>query len=161
MTARLISSFLFVGIAMSFVGCGGEDPPPPTDNAPFPLNYRDTYTEVRNCRSSGDHDLNKIRILADPPSLEPYMTRTMPFPVDSIVIKEEYEFADNDCTGPIKQWTIMKRLPTGSASSMLDWHWYKVDKERTIVTENEPRCIGCHTACGNPPDGYEGTCAIP
>ena len=29
---------------------------------------------------------------------------------------------------------------------------------RRVISENASRCIGCHTGCGVPPDGYEGTC---
>jgi hypothetical protein len=55
----------------------------------------------------------------------------------------------------------MVRLAEGSSPSTLDWRWYQVTADRTIVGTDIPRCIGCHTGCGVPPDGYEGTCAVP
>jgi hypothetical protein len=142
-------------------GCPADDA---NDDGPapdFPADYADSYVEVRNCRGSGDHDLNNIRILASPTALAPYQNRMESFPVDAIVLKEEYDFGDLTCEGPIKQWTVMRKLEAGSSPDTLDWAWQRVDLERKVVEEDAGRCIGCHTACGNPPDGYEGTCAVP
>lgn len=136
---------------------GGSDGPEPL----FPDDYAASYTEVRNCRGSGDHDLNNIRILVDPSGLAPYENRTDPFPVGAIVLKEEYDFGDIACAGEVVQWTVMQRLPAGSSPSTLDWTWQKVDPDRIVLTEDEPRCIGCHQGCGVEPDGYAGTCAMP
>jgi hypothetical protein len=155
---RIAFHVLVLGALLS--ACG-TDPDPPVDNAPFPLSYRDSYMEVRNCRKSGDHELNYIRILADAAALEPYRMRMSSFPTGSIVLKEEFDFADDTCSGPIKQWTVMTKLAAGSSPSTLDWKWHRVNTARTIVETDPPRCIGCHTLCGVPPDGYEATCAVP
>lgn len=144
-------------LLLSFACDGGEE-----DVPFFPADYLTTYTEVRNCRSSGDHDLNFIRILTDPPSTAPYMNRDAPIPVGSVVVKEEFEFGDSTCEGPIKQWTVMKRLAAGASPSTLDWTWQQVDPDRSIVGVDIPRCYGCHTGCGmESQGGYEGTCAQP
>jgi hypothetical protein len=127
----------------------------------FPADYAASYVEVRNCRGSGDHDLNNIRILADPAALGPYQSRSEPFPVGAVVLKEEYDFGDLACEGPIKQWTVMRRLAAGSAPENLDWAWQRVDVKRKVFDVDAPRCVGCHTGCGVAPDGYEGTCAVP
>lgn len=133
-----------------------------TDNAPFPADYRASYTEVRGCRSSsGDHALNYVRVLADPPSLAPYRDREAPFPEGGVVLKEEFEDFDPTCSGPIKLWSVMIRRPASEATETLGWRWYEVNPDRAITSENLPRCIGCHMACGVPPDGYEGTCMVP
>jgi hypothetical protein len=136
---------------------GGDEGPEPE----FPADYAGSYVEVRDCRGSGDHDLNNIRILASPSALTPYQERMEPFPEGAVVLKEEYEFGDMSCEGPIKQWTVMTRLAEGSSPDTLDWAWQRVDAGRKVVGEDVPACIGCHTGCGVPPDGYEGTCAIP
>jgi hypothetical protein len=136
--------------------CGTDDPslPPPV----FPEDYATSYVEVRDCRSSADHDLRKIRVLADPAALDPYTTRTGAFPLASIVLKEEYDFADIDCTGPLLQWTVMERTDEAATGG---WLWQRIDADRSLVTQNEDRCINCHDFCGKPPDGFEGTCALP
>ncbi|WP_181233678.1 cytochrome P460 family protein [Enhygromyxa salina] len=155
---RLVPAFAVVFALGLVSACPTEEPEVEPD---FPADYEASYVEVRDCRGSGDHDLNNIRILADPAALEPYQGRVEPFPVDAVVLKEEYEFGDFDCSGPIKQWTVMRRLPDGSAPDTLDWAWQRVDLERKVLDEDAPRCIGCHTGCGVEPDGYDGTCAIP
>jgi hypothetical protein len=127
----------------------------------FPASYASTYTEVRNCRQSGDHDLNIVRVLADPIALAAYENRDEPFPIGATVVKEEYEFGDTTCEGPIQQWTVMQKLEVGSSTATLDWSWQRVDALRVVLDADERRCISCHTACGRPPDGYDGTCTIP
>lgn len=152
-------------LAIAF-GCGdaddddGADEPQPV----FPEDYESTYTEVRNCRGSGDHDLNNIRVLADPAAVTPYQDHVDPFPEGSVVLKVEYDFGDTSCEGDPIGWTAMQRLATGSSPDTLDWTWQEVDMQRRVIEENGPACIGCHTACGgNAPPGfpYESTCTAP
>jgi hypothetical protein len=143
-------------LAIALCACGGGG-----STSIFPDNYASSYVQVRDCRSSGDHDLNHIRILADPLAVDAYRMRDRPFPTGAVVLKEEYDFSDDTCTGPIKQWTVMVQLAADTAASTLDWHWQKVDLHGDVVTDNEPRCYGCHATCGVAPDGYKGTCAVP
>ncbi len=133
--------------------CGSDSVEPA-----FPASYASSYVEVRDCRASADHDLHKLRIVASPDAVGPYMSRTAPFPVGAIVLKEEYDFADGDCTGPIVEWTVMEKT---DLAADLGWHWERVSADRSITSTNDTRCIGCHTACGVGPDGYDGTCAVP
>lgn len=127
----------------------------------FPADYASSYQEVRACRQSSEHDLNRIRVLADPAALEAYQKRDRPFPVGAVVLKEEYETADPDCSGPIKKWTVMQRLETGSAPDKLDWKWEDVGADRRILGTDTPRCFGCHTGCTPDAGGYEATCTVP
>jgi len=124
----------------------------------FPADYAATYTEVRGCRSSSDHDLHRIRVLVDPAAHDPYATRTAAFPVGSIVLKAEYDFGDTSCSGPVIEWTVMQKLGTPED---LGWLWQRVAADRSVTTENDPLCITCHTSCGVAPDGYDGTCTMP
>lgn len=140
-------------------GCPG--PNPPVFDPLLPADYADTYTEVRNCRSSGDHDLHNIRVLADPEALGPYTNRTDPFPVGSILVKEEYDFGDSDCSGDILRWTVMQRLEDGASPENLDWHWQDVDQDFSVQEDDPERCAQCHFDCGAPPVGYLGTCTEP
>jgi hypothetical protein len=141
--------------------CPGDDDGDAGAEPLFPEDYAASYVEVRNCRGSGDHDLDNIRILADPDALEPYQARAVPFPAGAVVLKEQYDFGDTTCSGDLKLWTVMRKLEAGASPETLDWAWQTVDAERRVVDEDEPRCIGCHQECGVAPDGYDGTCAIP
>lgn len=153
-------------MAVLVVGCPGGDDGGDADTGSgaepaFPEDYDASYVEVRNCRGSGDHDLNNIRILVDPTAQAPYEGRVDPFPVGAIVLKEEYDFGDTTCSGELKQWTVMRKLATDSSPETLDWAWQQVDAERNVVDEDAARCIACHQGCGIAPDGYDWTCSIP
>ena len=153
-----MNRFVFV---LLFLGCSDEPPVNGTTGPSFPASYAATYKEVRNCRPSGDHDLNRVRVLADPAAFGPYSKRDAPFPVGAVVIKEEYDIGDTNCKGPITLWTVMKRLAKDSSPKTLDWRWEKVDAKRTVVETDTPRCYGCHTGCTVAAGGYENTCEVP
>lgn len=145
-------------LALAFsLGCsGGASGPEPA----FPEDYAATYTEVRDCRpNGGSHDFNNIRVLADPAALTPYLDRVDPFPEGAVVLKEEYEPDDTDCSGDVVQWSVMQRLPEGN-EDQLNWRWQLVDASYTVLSEDTPRCFGCHAQCVLP-DGYQGTCTVP
>lgn len=156
--ARCIATLL-LAIA-TLVSCSDDGPSDSGPAALFPADYASSYAEVRDCRSSTEHELANVRVLADPQALGPYLGRDADFPVGSIVLKEEYDFGDTACTGSIIRWTVMQRLSTGSAPDTLDWTWQDVDASRRVKSVDEPRCIGCHTTCGLPPEGYQGTCTV-
>jgi hypothetical protein len=138
--------------------CADDSPSGPVPTPAFSADYAATYTEVRDCRSSTEHDLSRVRVLADQAALAPYQGRDADFPVGSVVLKEEHD--DSDCSGVPIRWTVMTRLAPGSSPATLDWHWQDVDAQRQVKTENDSRCVGCHTGCGVPPDGYLGTCTV-
>lgn len=144
-------------------GCSDDSGAPnePQLEPLFPEDYRGSYVEVRNCRGSGDHDLNRVRMLVDPTAEPAYQDRDTPFPEGAVVLKEEYDFSDTDCEGEILQWTVMQRLADGASEETLGWRWQRVDPERRVMSEDDARCTSCHSGCGRPPDGYEGTCSIP
>ena len=134
----------------------------PSESVPaFPKEYASSYQEVRACRQSSEHDLNRIRVLADPAALEAYQKRDRPFPEGSVVLKEEYETSDPDCSGPITKWTVMQRLATGSSPSTLDWRWEEVDVQHRVIGRDTPRCFGCHADCTPEMGGFDGTCTAP
>jgi hypothetical protein len=146
-------------LAVASAACPGDDD---DDDGPlFPDDYAATYQQVRDCRRSTEHDLNFIRVLADPDALGPYSDRVTPFPVGAVVLKEEYDIADATCAGPIKQWTVMAKLATDTNPEMLDWAWQRVSNLGDVLEQDTPRCAGCHELCGFPPDGYDGTCTVP
>ena len=141
--------------------CSGDDGGT-SEEGLLPADYASTYTEVRDCRFSLDHDLNYQRVLASPDAVTPYTDRMAPFPTGSTVVKVQYGEDDDACAGPIVTYTLMQKLDVGSAPPSLDWEWQKLDADRKIDTSYEiERCISCHTTCGVPPEGYAGTCEVP
>lgn len=125
----------------------------------FPADYASSYVEVRDCRLSGDHEFNHVRVLADPGALASYRDRSSPFPVGSILMKEEYD--DDACT-MLVGFTAMQREPAGYDTAGGDWHWQKLDARRGVTQDGVVRrCRSCHEGCGVPPDGFDWTCAIP
>lgn len=160
----VLSSLLALVAGLTLLACPGDDGEGDEGSAAeplFPEDYAQSYAEVRDCRGSGDHNLNNIRILASPDAFVPYDGRAEPFPEGAVVLKEEYDFGDLNCEGPIKRWTVMVRLAEGSSEDTLDWAWQDLDADRRVVSEDAPACIGCHQGCGVAPDGYEWTCAMP
>jgi hypothetical protein len=146
-------------VALGVLACS-EDPSTKPSGAAFPANYRDTYAEVRDCRKSGDHDLAFVRILADPAAAEPYLTREQPFPDGAVVLKEEYDFSDAACAGPVTSYTVMVRA--SARTDQLGWDWQRVDARRNVTERNGARCRNCHLDCsGGSGVGYEYTCAEP
>ncbi|HUS28443.1 MAG TPA: cytochrome P460 family protein [Kofleriaceae bacterium] len=139
--------------ALLFMCACGSDPTPLIEKG-----YASSFTEVRNCRSSSDHDLHRIRVVADGASLDPYLTRATPFPLGATIVKEEYDFADTACAGDILEWTVMQRIDG-------DWRWQRLEPgngaDLRVKSDDDARCINCHATCGAPPDGYEGTCTVP
>lgn len=125
----------------------------------FPADYLSTFQEGRTCRASADHDLHNVHIFADAQAIGPYVDRDALFPEGALIVKEEHDFADGDCTGEILQWTVMQRLPLGTSLETLEWRWQKVDKDRHVLSQDDSRCFGCHDDCVSP-DGYESTCAV-
>lgn len=141
------STWIALALAALAVGC-----PSPEIEPVFPADYASTYTEVRTCRRSPDHDLAYIRVLSSPSAVDVYTTRTGDFPEGAVVLKEEY--ADPDCTDLVGL-AAMERIGD-------DWRWQDVAPDRTVMDDGAiARCASCHAACGVPPEGYQGTCAVP
>ncbi len=142
----------FVAIAFALIGCGGDTD---SDAPLLPDNYAATYQEVRSCRPSTEH-MAHVRVLVSPDAVTAYTGRVEAFPVGSIVAKEEYAGSDDSCAGPIVQYTVMRKVE--SAAATLDWEWQKISAEHDVLASDVGRCVSCHTNCGQPPEGYDGTC---
>jgi hypothetical protein len=146
-------------IVSILLGCGGSGNATP--DPVFPMDYATTYQEVRNCRFSLEHDLIYIRVLASPDALGPYTDRTTPFPTGAVLLKEQYGNEDQTCSGPIVTFTAMQKLDVGTSAPTLDWFWQDLKADFSPVKTDVMRCPACHKDCGNPPEGYDGTCTMP
>lgn len=125
----------------------------------FPEDFAKTYTLVRDCRRSIDHDLRYILVMADDLAVGPYKSRKKPFPVGSTLVKIEHQ--DELCTTP-SRYTAMQRQEPGAATESGDWLFQRVTLDRVAYQDSKAvaQCVSCHETCG-PPDGYDWTCAAP
>jgi len=125
---------------VSFAAC--DENVSPISDTFLPKDYRMTYSEVRDCRRSVDHDLANIIVRTSQIASAAYRGGPYPFPVGSIVVKEEY--ADPDCRG-LLGWTLMRKETAGYDPAFGDWRWQKLDRERRVVMDGKvERCRGCH-----------------
>ena len=130
----------------------------------FEANYRDTFTKVRTCRKSADHDLQSIVIWTNPLSTATYENRDAPFPIGTLIVKEQYDFSDPDCMGSIVQWTaaIKTRDSDDVLTDHLGFTWQRVRADRTVDTQDDSRCYGCHKDCTDPTmNGFHYMCSQP
>lgn len=112
----------------------------------FPENYRETFTEVRNCRFSVEHGGFTIRVLANDIALQDYLNDAAQLPVGSIILKEEYGGPDCDDDTVLQQWRVMLKEAPGFDPNAGDWHWQRVLADgRQVVEDNKASCISCHS----------------
>jgi len=109
----------------------------------FPANYRETYTEVRNCRPSVEHGGVSVRVLASPLAAQPYLEEQNPLPLGSVVVKEEFDGPECDDADLIR-WRVMRKESPGFDSEHGDWHWQWVEADRSVLFDDKATCIGCH-----------------
>ncbi len=115
----------------------------------FPANYRDTFTEVRDCRLAIEHNGAMIRVFTNDIATEPYRRNQNPLPVGSIVVKEEYEGLDCSNPAELRRWTAMRKEMPGFDAADGDWSWQRLDAPSRTVTCNTKTCPGfvcvtCH-----------------
>ena len=148
-----------LGCAVSVLSaCGSSN----DQSVVFPADYAATYTEVRNCRGpSVAHQNENIRVVASPDAVMPYQSRTAPFPVGAVVLKEQYSSTDMNCSGNVIEYSVMVRLATGSAPNALDWTWQAVSGNREVLSDDVKTCISCHSDCDGEGGGYLATCEDP
>lgn len=147
----------FAALAFVALVTGCPTPEPPVDPI-FPENYASEWTMVRDCRRSIEHDLSFVQVWADPVAAAAYTSREGTFPNGSLIVKEEFD--DPGCTD-LSGWTVMRR-EADFAPAAGDWRWQEVAADRTVVDDGSIfRCFSCHEDCGEPPDGFDWTCAVP
>ena len=160
---------LLLGASLFMGACSGDDDGADPDATPpadaigpiFDPDYRDTYTQARSCRNSASHDLHRIVVWASPDAAPAYVPQEGEMPVGSILLKEEYDFADTNCEDEILRWTLMKKLPEGQGEDTLGWWWQDLEADGTVSSENHSLCYGCHDDCdGEPERVFDDTCAV-
>jgi hypothetical protein len=132
-----------------------------------------SFEEVVSCRWSHEHELNHVRVFADPRSAEIFRACVLTgeaencvmdgepvagFPVGSLFVKYEYDdfgCEDDDFMG----YTASLRLEDGSFPEGRDWQWQRVSPSMSLVEDGAPpRCLGCHIDHCEAPFGLDLRC---
>jgi hypothetical protein len=110
----------------------------------FPANYREIFTEVRDCRFSIEHGGVMIRVLANEIAVAPYRSDANPLPVGSVLLKEEY--TGTDCTDDrtLVRYSVMRKEAPGFDPGDGDWHWQYVAPDRRVTDDRKTTCLPCH-----------------
>jgi hypothetical protein len=138
----------------------------------FDENVRAAYTEVRSCRTTGEHaGLGAYSVWASPEAAGafPEIWQTPPaitrMPAGSVVVKEIYK--DVNCVpDQVLRWVAMRKEP-GFDPDAADWHWQEVDAPSNVLMDGSPPdCIGCHqgtASCTGYGDaaGRDYLCTVP
>lgn len=144
---------LAAAVPLAVISCGGEDNPTPPDPEPvdpfFAADFAETYTLVRDCRFSTDHNLTRVRVYVNSIGAENYLNGTYPFPVGTIAVKVLTDGQASDCNGATEEFVAMRKGAPGTAPSSGDWEWQAVNPDRSVRLSGQlfDACISCHANC--------------
>ncbi len=112
----------------------------------FPANYREAFTEVRDCRNSNGHSAT-IRVYVNAIGVEAYLANANPLPVGTIVIKEEFDGTSCSDDAELVFWRAMMKESAGFDPDDGDWRWQMVSApDRDVVLDTKASCIACHSS---------------
>jgi hypothetical protein len=134
-------------IAVGAASCGGDDGGPQNlslGDPFFPADFLQTYTMVRNCRTSVEHDLFMAQVYINPEAAAAYMNGTYPFPQGTVCVKPLY--TDANCT-TIHEYAAMRKGAPGTTPAGGDWEWQTVGADGKVRQTDAGRCLGCHEDC--------------
>ncbi len=158
MNLRLVGLAVTLAGAVALAGCGGDEggPQPPGPDPFFPADFLTTYTQVRDCRFSVEHDLHSIQVYINPEAAKAYTDSIYPFAAGTICVKPEY--TDPQCS-QIAAYAVMRKGPPGTAPDGGDWEWQIVGADLKVVRSAQTEgCVDCHALCTN---GRDFTCTDP
>ena len=145
--ARWSLAIVPVGVTLISLGCPGTTTPPPPDEQDiiFPENFRESFTVVRDCRNSIEHEAT-VRVWINAIGEAGYLDDAATLPEGTIVIKEEFA-AGADCDdADLAFWSVMRKEPAGFDPAANDWRFQEVAApNRRISLDGKSTCIDCHT----------------
>jgi hypothetical protein len=144
--------------------CGGDPARPEPPPSLLPADYPLRFTEVRDCRSSIEHGLVNVLIRTDSAAAALYDSGPFPFPVGTLVVKEEYADASHACTQR-SGTTLMRKEPPGYDPAHNDWHWQRLDAAGKVLVDGPgtgtvASCSSCHVTTAYC-RAHDFTCAEP
>lgn len=157
-SATLSALALLGALSLALTGCD-DDPEVAADaGVPvFPADYLSSFTEVRDCRQSIEHELEYVRLLvpADQAAeisrcMTPGTTCDAALPVGTLLVKPQY--LDPGCTDLLRV-TAARRETAAAAGDRAAWRWQEVTAAGAVTVDGDgsegaaARCVGCHAAC--------------
>lgn len=128
-----------VSLLVTLWGCDQSDF---SSEVVLPSNYRETFVQVRTCRSSIDHDLAYVTIWTSPAAAASYDFGPYPFPTGSLIVKEQY--VDPTCS-KLSGFSLMQKGGPRSDPKHGDWRWLRMDSKLRVVEDGKiARCALCH-----------------
>lgn len=120
----------------------------PTTEPIYPADYRTSFTQVRDCRFSIEHDGVNIRVWANDIALAAYLAEADELPVGSVIIKEEFAGGTCDSDDDLTLISAMRKEDPGFDSEDRDWHFQEVTpSDRRVVNNSKTDCTECHRTC--------------
>jgi hypothetical protein len=133
-------------LAAAALALACDPSPPPESGAPsmLPEDYLQRFVEVRDCRPSIDHDLQRIVIKTETGAATRYNAGPFPLDTGTLIIKEE--FSDPECK-LLSGWTLMRKEPAGYDGRFGNWRWQRLGPDGKVREDGKLlRCAGCHAA---------------
>jgi hypothetical protein len=135
------SSCLIVACAFG----GTCETPDPTVEPIAPADYRTSFTQVRDCRFSIEHDGVQIRVWANDIAMAAYLAEENPLPVGSVIVKEEFIGDNCDDDPDLNILSVMRKETSGFDNEDNDWHFQEINPtSRAVITNTKTDCIECH-----------------
>lgn len=158
-TRRPLSLALTIATAVTALACDPDDGGP----APiYPADWATSFTKVRDCRQTPEHDLNHVTLHVDPASVALWQqcvvydsTCTERFAEGATFIKAEY--SDSACTDLVLV-SAAKKSSDAAFADVGGWHWQEVQADGRVAEDGAvERCARCHESC----DGsYDHRCVM-
>lgn len=147
-------------VALAAAGCSAAAPQAPEKPALiFDQNFRQSYSEVRQCRSPGEHSgLAGFTVWVNQEGAASFSAIWQTPPAVSalvdgaVVVKEIY--STQDCApNAVDRWVAMRKK-SGFDPAHGDWQWQEVTAQGVVTPDSAlARCPQCHTGEASC-DGY-------
>ena len=110
---------ILLGI-LTLAACGknGTQPQPDPEPPFFPDDYKQTFTEVRDCRFSIAHDGWNITVHANDVAIADYVSGNYPLSEGAILVKTLH--SDDECNNVVG-YVAMEKKEAGYAPASNDW----------------------------------------
>jgi hypothetical protein len=126
-------------LGATLLACQGEGEDHAGDG--LPAGYPEGFVEVRGCRTSVEHGLVRIRILAPAAAAPAYDRGPYPLPRGTVIVKEEFE--DPACAS--RTGFALMHKDGAAAARPGGWSWQRLDQRGAILESGAlPACSSCH-----------------